>query len=281
MKIWVYLVFLFSPFWSIQAGETIACSHIKVCHLINELLETEHQTKLPFTYQGDPHFFEPSPEAIRNFLTVKTLIAGPRELHPWIDGIKNGRQEGQSVFLELPPSLKKEYPKSTEEGLSHFWLVPELYCDYREKVFAALKTWGHLTTKTQLSLCHDPTLNLLEARLKKADRSLPLILAHDALVPYLQKLEYPHFVLRGSGHHDQVSPELLKNLTDYLKKNPKVIWILEEPIHLPPRVLAFKRSVDSEIKINIHGTHGEATLNVLKKFQRLLLAELSKSKGIK
>ena len=281
MKIWVLLVFLFSPFWSVQTSETIACSHLKICHLINELLETEHQTKLPFTYQGDPHFFEPSPEAIRNFLTVKTLIAGPRELHPWIEGIKNGRKSGQSIFLELPQGLKKDYPQSTEEGLSHFWLVPELYCDYREKIFASLKAWSYLSSSAELSPCEDSILNLMDARLKKEDTTTPLILSHDALVPYLQKLGYPHFVLRGSGHHDQVSPELLKNLTDYLKLHSKVIWVLEEPIHLPPRVLAFKRPVDSEIKINIHGTAGEATLDVLKKFQRLLLTELTKLKGIK
>lgn len=278
MKTWVLIVLFCSSFWSLHASETIACSHLKICHLINDLLENQNQTKLPFIYQGDPHFFEPSPEAIRNFLTVKTLIAGPRELHPWIDGIKNGRQ-GQSLFLELPADLKKNYPQSTEEGLAHFWLVPELYCDFRTKVFNALKSWNYLPSTSELAECKDSLIEILEQRLQKEEKKTPLILSHDALVPYLQKLNYPHFVLRGSGHHDQVSPDLLKNLTDFLKLHEKVIWILEEPIHLPPRVLAFKRSIDTEIKINIHGVDGEATLDVLKKFQRLLLAELTKHKG--
>lgn len=264
------LLLLLLPLWA-HATE-ITCSHVQACNLIAEL--NAELTLRPLLIQGDPHHYEPPPNDLRSLISAPYLVVAPVQLHPWIRPVLSQRQKN----LELAPRTLTFHAQARLEGLglesqAHFWLIPDARCEFLNQLKEKLKEW-RLNTKDLA--CRDLGLELLETRVEQSSKKIPLILAHDALAPYLTSRGYDHFILRGSDHGEQLKPQTLKDLTQFLAQHPQVIWIDEKGITLPQSLERFHRPVDRKIAIDLLGVSGQPSLLPLKSFLLAYLREQQK-----
>jgi ABC-type Zn uptake system ZnuABC Zn-binding protein ZnuA len=247
MKIILCLFLGFFIITNINA-ETLFCSHPEVCHLLTHSEPNNFELKSLITITGDPHEYEPTTEEIKLLLTVNPLITGPLELHPWIKKILYQRTKNKSLItftLNFEANILKKYPNATKEALSHFWLYPNIYCDFQKQVI-------NLKLSKLKKSCDSKVIDeLIIKKIKNITK--PIILTHDALVPFFyfydndKKLQL--LSLKGSGHHDDVSPDAIKNLYQLLNTK-SVNWILESNIHIPANIQSHIRKEDNIIKID-------------------------------
>lgn len=233
------------------AFETVACSHPEICRLISHTTLNQVPTKSLIVISGDPHEFEPSSNQVKELLTAKILVVGPQELNPWIKKILYQRAKDKSIItfnLEINETISKKY-STNKEPLSHFWLYPEIYCDMKKQL-AEWIIFKQNKIATNLTCNYESQIKSLETSLQKI--TTPIVLSHDALLPllnYHSKNKLKVLTLKGSGHHDDVSPQAIKELYNALKF-PKVIWVFEKNINIPTNIASKIRNTDKQINID-------------------------------
>lgn len=229
----------------------IACTHLEVCRLINMSAPDAFNTKILVLTKGDPHEFEPSIDQIKELLNADILISGPLELNPWMKKIYYQRLKNIKLVtfsLKIHPAYIQKYGKDNLEALSHFWLYPDVFCDMKNQMINWIK--NQLKIQKIQNACNTKDIELKLTNVLSKTKS-PIILSHDALYPLFKayKSETLKVIpLKGSGHHDEVSPDTVKGLYNILKEK-KVIWILEKNINIPANILSKVRPTDKVIEI--------------------------------
>ena len=268
LKQFYILVFLLFSF-PISASSIWHCAHPELCQLLNEIIQENKvqnfEVKNVVQLVGDPHEYEPTSEEIKHLIKVNNLIIGPIELNPWISKIIFQRPKNQS-FKQIELSLKKEdldlYVSGSKESLSHFWLYPKIYCEFKKSLITNLIKSG--VPVTQITKCeNNATEENLKAVLKKID--FPIIVTHDALSPLLKTLSgNPEKIisLKGSGHHEEINSTSVKKLYQALE-NKKVLWIKEKNINLPPNIANKMRASDLIVELDTSSTKDKFPFSVL------------------
>lgn len=240
---------IFFYFSSIYALE-VACTHEEVCSLVSKSFKEKLITRPLVVINGDPHEFEPTPSQIKNLLNAPILVSGPIELNPWIAKVLNEREKNKkliTVSLQLKKEQQTTYQTHNTEALSHFWLYPQVYCDFKNQLL-------HHSAFQNLTKMKDCNVENIEFSLREHLKNiqLPFILSHDALEPLL-KFYGPKSLniisLKSSTHHDEVSPASIKKMYSSLN-NGKVIWLIETGIDIPHNISSKIRSTDTMLKID-------------------------------
>jgi ABC-type Zn uptake system ZnuABC Zn-binding protein ZnuA len=262
----------------------LSCSHPEICKVAQSIIQPQQvQIKNIVVISGDPHEYEPNTTVIKELLNAPFLISGPHELNPWIKRINYQRTKNLTVksinfiFNDEWIHLYKHNQKISKEALSHFWLYPKIYCHIQRELLIKinntekkLKTYPPMDLNKkclELAKFTEDKLSIVLSKIKS-----PIILTHDALFPLLKSLAPDHLkivALKGSGHHEEASPQSVKNLYDALK-SPKTIWIEEKSIHLAQNLLNKKRTNDFTIAIDT--TYSDDSFGLI----RLLTQELEK-----
>jgi ABC-type Zn uptake system ZnuABC Zn-binding protein ZnuA len=255
------------------AAQEITCSHPQLCNIVRDLYAHD----IPKTFKlrtldikGDPHHYEPGTRELSQLMRAPYLIAGPVALHPWIKPVIEHRKKAQlpTLILKLEADFTKKYAPSTQEALSHFWLLPELYCQYSQQILHTLKQWTQSDGKLD---CEDKTLLLLEARLKPHSPKKTIILSHDALEPYLRSLGFEVFTLKGSHHGESITAQALKNL-QAIQSNPSpMLWVFEHGIQVPKAIEKLRRTQDLSIQVDILGRKEQPSTRPLKTILREMI----------
>ncbi len=257
-------IFISTPAYA----STWLCTHPQVCQIAKDLygpsgLESPTFVKAIASIL-DPHEIEPNSAELKGLYKAEVLISAPSELHPWIVPILKMRQKQshlKSFQYNISDSLKTKYKNASTEALAHFWLYPDIKCDFYKK----LQQWIEL--KTDKKTC--PYFTDADF-LNEVDKTIPIIVSHDALVPLLTSYGIKAYSIKGSGHHEEPSPKQLKNIQDILKQNPKVLWIVEKQIHFPHSIEQLQRKSDKIIKINTNNDYPSKGLTALEDLKRLL-----------
>ncbi|MFA6235751.1 MAG: zinc ABC transporter substrate-binding protein [Bacteriovorax sp.] len=273
MKIACLTFILFIGLISLQANaaSTIYCSHAELCKMVSEISRLETETLVNIS--GDPHEFEPSSSEIKNLIKAPVLLTGPYELNPWIKKIIFQRSKTPglvTISLLLAPKDLNSYPNASAEALSHFWLYPRIYCSLKSGLEAELKKSGYSVATNKA--CDSETVEkTLQSSLTKV--SIPIILTHDAILPLLLSLAKGHTApiaaIKGSGHHEEVSPAAVKKMYDALGF-PRTIWVLESGINIPTNILNKIRPSDKIIRLNTASTKTGNPFSVLSELSEKL-----------
>jgi hypothetical protein len=227
----------------------VFCTHVELCKIFNQLSSLESENLIKLT--GDPHEFEPTILDIKKLIDAPVLISGPNELNPWMKKILFQRSKNKklvTISLLFDSKELNYYKPSSPEALSHFWLYPQIYCSFKNKM---KKHLSDLLFK--LSEDTDCDFKILELKIQLALTKVnyPIILTHDALLPILQSLNKKQEIiaLKSSDHHSETDPHSIKKMYHILKA-PKVIWIQETGINIPQNIYNKIRPNDIVIKID-------------------------------
>ncbi|PIP89237.1 MAG: hypothetical protein COW01_06850 [Bdellovibrionales bacterium CG12_big_fil_rev_8_21_14_0_65_38_15] len=247
---------------------TWVCTHPQVCQLTQDLyqssgLESPHLVKAIASIL-DPHEVEPNSAELKGLFKAEVVISAPSEMHPWIVPILKMRQKQshlKSFQYNISKSLKAKYKNASTEALAHFWLYPDIKCDFYQK----LKQW------IEIKADEKPCPYMADADfLSEVEKTTPIIVSHDALVPLLISYGIKAYSIKGSGHHEEPSPKQLKNVQNILKQYPKVLWIVEKQIHFPHSIEQLQRKSDKIIKIDTNNDFPSTGLSALEDLKRLL-----------
>lgn len=241
-----------------EKPNTAICAHPQICNLLALLpLQKNIQTAVVIT--GDHHHFDPNPNDIKKLILARELFHGPMSLHPWMKTVIKQRGLNKSVSnfgLTLNPEFKKQYPNASEEALSHFWLYGNIACDM-------LKQYeNQLAVKSSFN-CRE-TYQKIETELKDyfIKNKITIVLTHDALEPLFRSLGANVISLKGSSHHEEISPVAIKKLYNETK-NQKLTWILEAGFEIPSSVRSKIQGKDRVLNIDTMGTTNQKTTLVL------------------
>ena len=256
------------------AKEVIYCSHSEICSLASKILnENLVELRSEIVIVGDPHDFVPKSDSIKKLMDAKILLSGPNELNPWMKKIneqRNKTSEKKTLHLLVETKFKTIYPQASGEALAHFWLYPSIYCSQLNQLYKEIEK-NHLSSmlkNNSLSIekCAEQAAQLdkefAEALLKL---KYPIILTHDALYAYILKVNPDPFkvlAIKGSGHHEEASPQTIKKLYQMLK-NKKVVWLEEKGIHVPENVMNKKRKEDVVIFLDTAQSKNNANDHVV------------------
>lgn len=222
----LFLLFIFNLY-----AKVISCTHPALCEVVSSVLdEKDIQIESPIIFGGDPHHFEPSPSTIKKLYQSDLLISGPTDLHRWW---KSGARSEKEIVLTIDADRFK---------LSHFWLYPEINCQLKKRAFEEL-------AKKNLKVI-PPTCTQTSMMVKNIANKA-VILGHDALTPLIEDLKGFPIALKGSHHHDEISPATLKKVALLLAKETRVIWILDKGSILPPSVSKLIRKTDLVYEIDV------------------------------
>ncbi len=282
----IYTIFIsfFMYLAPLEAKTLISCSHPELCRLAKIIFTENHISNFEFEsliqIKGDPHEFEPSTAEIKNLINAEILISGPVELNPWIKKVNYQRSKLTQLKTINVPLNNKDYalyPGAGHEALSHFWLYPKIFCSLKnqmEEQFIALR-YLIVTPKNKSCAAEEKKImsSLQETLL---ELKLPVVLTHDALLPLLESISSKEsgilaVAIKGSGHHQEASPASVKKLYDALKA-PKVIWVVEDKIHVPQNILAKKRKADLIVNLDTANSDGLEYFQVLSNFNDKLQA---------
>jgi ABC-type Zn uptake system ZnuABC Zn-binding protein ZnuA len=254
IKITITLILFVS---NAYAGSTIFCSHEQLSKIVNSIAHENKmgdlKTETLVTISGDPHEFEPSSAEIKKLINAPLLLTGPNELNPWIKKINFQRSKIptlKTINLTFDSIDYALYADVNGEALSHFWLYPKVYCSMKSKLISELLKLNFKIKKN--SYCDSASI---ETDLKNilVKIKLPIILTHDALLPLMINLvpekKLSIVAIKGSGHHEEASPQSIKKMYDVLKF-PKVIWVIEKGINIPPNIMNKIRSTDILVQID-------------------------------
>jgi ABC-type Zn uptake system ZnuABC Zn-binding protein ZnuA len=269
----------------------VSCSHPEVCNLMTTIAEeqgTHIEVESIVSISGDPHEFEPSITELKKLMGAAYLIEGPNELNPWIKKVNYQRSKNSNLvtktlsLLEQQVSLYSSTSNGhTKEALAHFWLYPKIYCNFKSDLTRILVETNIIVLKNKNDdQCFQKAVETeKQLRLILSQMNMPIVLTHDALWPLLNSLNEKKnsiVAIKGSGHHEEASTDSVKKLYDALKA-PRVIWIEEKGINIPPSVLNKKRPTDIVLKLDTATSFGKDYFSVIKK----LNDELSQLKGKK
>jgi len=255
----------------------LACTHVQLCNVIEEILtqlgtSSEISVTMPFQVQGDPHHFEPGPKVVKELLGTTYLIAPSSSLSPWLGKIIQQRSKNEKLkSFELPLWAPKDLtPKFNSEVLAHFWLHPEALCEAKKHTATRLLEWGFIKEPLKVQ-CSSSGLRILGQKLKTLSQKIPLVLYHDALMPYLTELGVEVTALKGSGHGEQVSTSQLKKFHQYLAKKPTVLWVRESTIHIHSQLKSLQRSADLNLVVDTLGKRHQPSSQTLSELLKKLL----------
>jgi ABC-type Zn uptake system ZnuABC Zn-binding protein ZnuA len=279
----LFNLFSFITYLSVASAQTIvSCSHPELCRLAQSIF-VENNVK-NFQFQnlvkivGDPHEYEPSSAEVKALIKADILIAGPVELNPWIKKVNYQRSKISGLKTINIPMDKKDYdlyPNATHEALSHFWLYPKNFCALKTKLEEQLVAMNMLIITPTKKTCATEAQKIeSELTATLASVKIPVVLTHDALLPLLESLSKNAatvVAIKGSGHHQEMSPKAVKKLYDALKA-PKVIWVEEKGINVPQNIMAKRRSADLSVQIDTANSVGSEYFAILQDLNKLLKA---------
>lgn len=271
----------FAHISGVNAATKISCSHPELCRLAKIIFAENNIKNFEFEslvkIVGDPHEFEPSTNEVKNLIKAEILVSGPIELNPWIKKINYQRSKISNVkTINIPLADRDylQYPSESREPLAHFWLYPKIFCSLKNQMEAQLLAFGYLTAIQKNQNCVAEELKIittLQNTLKQL--KFPIILTHDALLPLFESLKSPNGVvaIKGSGHHNEASPQSVKKLYDTLKA-PRAIWIIEDKINVPQNILSKKRQSDLVVNLDTANSEGLEYFGVLQSLNAKLWA---------
>ena len=217
-------------------------------------------------FVGDHHHYEPNSKIIKSFIQTPVLITGPLALHPWLSPILKNRSEKLiTINSAIDMKFTEIYQTKNQETLAHFWLYPDIACDilmqYQNKFRKKKISFREMAE----SKCLEHFSKSLQT-IKNAAKNItaPLVLTHDALLPLLSHLGLKVLSLKGSGHHEEISPEAVKAL-HLQTKNTSVIWIQETGFETPMAIKRLIKNNDRVIQVDANGNMGENVSEVLQK----------------
>lgn len=261
----------------------LACAHVQVCNLVDEILteaDADHKVELtmPFQIKGDPHHFGPGPQVVKALLEAPFLITPSRYLSPWTRKILQQRSNKMTtksfeLALESSQSLQEKF---SQEVLAHFWLRPESLCQAKKQITKNLIEWG-VIKKNHKSRCFKSKVQKLGKKLRLHSQSIPLVLYHDALMPYFSELGIQAFTLKGSGHGERMSVQKLKKFHQYLEQNSRVLWIRESSIHIHSQLKGLQRKDDISIEVDTLGHRQQPSTETLTQVLKGLLSTLTEN----
>lgn len=234
------------------SASTLYCSNYELCRMADILTNKALKTQTLVVANGDPHEFEPTTQEVKELLTRSPLLVGPSELHPWLKKIIYQRSKNPNLItysLNFKTDVIDVYKNATHESLSHFWLYPDIYCQFKND----LGEWKWIKDQ-KIHINSNCNKNQIEQKIsaKLKNVQFPIILSHDALMPLLKyygkDVHLSILSLKGSGHHDEVSAQSVKELYSLMNKS-KLIWIVEKNITIPTNIQNKIRN--SDLKINI------------------------------
>lgn len=267
---WLCLVALLPSY---LLAQEITCSHPQLCNIVRELYAHQLPANIKLRsidLVGDPHHFEPGTKELADMMSAPYFIAGPPQLHPWITPVLAHRKQAKlaTLSLEIDQEMAKKYSPSSLEAVSHFWLLPELHCEYSKQISLTLKDWfASIVTND----CTDRSLDLLQVRLTNLEKKKTIILTHDALEPALVALGFKVFTLKGSHHGESIKAQTMKNLIELQKQSQVMIWVFESGIQVPASIQNLVRPQDISMVIDILGRQERPSKKPLKDFLRELI----------
>lgn len=254
-------LFLFSK--TIFANEKILCSHPQICNLLSLITAKENLSSV-VVFVGDHHHYEPNATVVKTFIQAPILVTGPKALHPWLSPIVKKRAKNQiTAHAEIQSKFFTKFQTKNREALAHFWIYPEIACDmlmeYQKTFRKNNISFTEISEKDCLEKFNTATL----AVTKSAEKiQLPIVITHDALLPLFKNLGLKVLTLKGSGHHEEVSPSAVKSLYAETQNTP-VIWIQEEGFEVPMAIKRLIKKNDHVIKIDPNGKMGENVFDTL------------------
>lgn len=260
IKLMALIIFILQNSTIAESNNSIQalCSHPQICNLLN-MLPHHKKIETAVIISGDHHHFDPNPSDIKKLIMTKELFHGPQALHPWMKTIIKQRNLNKNVInygLTLNPQFKNDFPKATDEALSHFWLYGKIACDMLKQYEQQL----------QLKSRENCLKNYLEIEEKLKEyfmkNKISVVLTHDALEPLFLSLGANVISLKGSNHHEEISPNAIKKLYNETK-NQKLIWILETGFDIPGSVRNKIQIKDRVIKIDTMGSVNQKLTFVL------------------
>lgn len=271
IKLMALIIFILQNSTMAESNTSIQalCSHPQICNLLN-MLPHHKKIETAVIISGDHHHFDPNPSDIKKLIMTKELFHGPQALHPWMKTIIKQRNLNKNVInygLTLNPQFKNDFPKATDEALSHFWLYGKIACDMLKQYEQQL----------QLKSRENCLKNYLEIEEKLKEyfmkNKISVVLTHDALEPLFLSLGANVISLKGSNHHEEISPNAIKKLYNETK-NQQLIWILETGFDIPGSVRNKIQTKDRVIKIDTMGSVNQKLTFVLEN----LLLQLQSTK---
>lgn len=215
---------------------------------------------------GDHHHYEPNSNVIKTFIQAPLLVTGPKALHPWLTAIAKKRDQSlKTIDARIDIKFSEIYQSKNTEVLAHFWLYPEIACDFLAQYQQKLK-------KNQIkinSVTENECLNKFKSNwnslvLSAKKIKMPIVLTHDALIPLFKTLNLNVLALKGSNHHEEISPDAVKTLYKETK-NTRLIWIQEDGFEIPVAIKRLIKNNDIIIKLDTNGKSGDDVADVIKK----------------
>ncbi|MGB0453060.1 MAG: hypothetical protein ACPGJV_05035 [Bacteriovoracaceae bacterium] len=251
--------------FSFASEKTISTVHPQLKLLVDEALSDlklkDYQSQNLISIQGDPHHFEPPLSSIKKVLASKNLVAPPYEVFPWMKSIEIKRKRDSKLkslgleksFNERLPKYRKLYPTMNDHQLAHFWLIPEVGCDFYNEIINFLNS----SNKDSSTKC-PYQIDTLKKRIKNilSNKNFTLILTHDAVYPLLSHFSWNHtLVIKESHHGNQVRATDLKTLykLTHKKSSKPIVWILEKNMPLSARIRRRIKEADIILKVDSPG----------------------------
>lgn len=224
---------IFSTNTFAQKDNVIHCIHPQVCRLLLNSIPDVKYEELRFGRMSD-HSFQMTAAQMKKTFKAKVLILPPAKLFSWIPKLVESRstQTGlKTIVLNSITDTKKDIVHNHgDEALGHFWLDPESECDNIKKI----------QQQFNIEMIADPcieikNINKLWAKAKKDKlKNKLLLITHDALTPFFEKLGIPHLTLKGSGHHEPITPAQMKKIIRKIRSHQgKIVWVEESGIKIP------------------------------------------------
>lgn len=259
------LLFGFLSLTTFNLKAELLCSHPQICNLMSIGFEKSLLQSVVVTI-GDHHHYEPPANVVKTFLKTPFLLAGPNALHPWLKPILLKRSKEQTtVSAVIHNQFFSDYQTKNAEALSHFWLYSDISCSFYEQYEKTLIQKNILPQqKNGKELCQKRYQNLNdELKLTLQNIKYPIILTHDALAPLLIKMGARVHSLKGSGHHEEIRPQVIKKLQDEIKAQPAV-WIKESGFDIPIAVKKLIKKNDLIVNVDPNGKLGDNVEDALK-----------------
>ncbi|MCP4912082.1 MAG: zinc ABC transporter substrate-binding protein [Oligoflexia bacterium] len=231
-----------------QKSNLIHCIHPQVCRLLLSSIPDVKFEEIRFGRMSD-HSFQMTAAQMKKTFKAKILIIPPAKLFNWIPKLVKTRESQKGLrtivlnsIIDTKMDIKHNHG---EEALGHFWLDPESECENINLI------QQQFNIEMIVNPCNE--INQIDKDWKKAAKkdlidSLFLI-THDALTPFFEKLSIQHLALKGSGHHEPITPSQMKRIIRKIKSHKgKIIWIEEKGIKVPASMKKYIKKSDLLIK---------------------------------
>jgi ABC-type Zn uptake system ZnuABC Zn-binding protein ZnuA len=262
-----------------QEKEVISCSFHQLCNLAGDLYKEHPEAfKRPLSFDYlvrediDPHEYTPTGPEIKKLIDAKILLLPRFELQPWAERLKAQRGTKSTFIVPHFSEIENKF-KGNQAALAHFWLYPELLCEAKKalaKFFVETIEMKAVEVSCSLNLSQTAKMKIKAA----LGENTVLILTHDALLPYFEQLGVKTYALKGSHHHDEISPRVIKEISTLIsesaKQGTKVVWLYEEEIPVPSQIKNLAKKDHQSLLIKVNGVRDESADQVIKNLGRLI-----------